>query len=208
MFRLMTSGRICEIDMLSTVVLNQVSSLFLQITPIVPRAQKAATVGDKILEALHTNPSPSRTRTGELPMQVRAKAVEAMFSVNSLDVTALKVSLIERAGQELGIKQSDYASTREYGAALQQAFASLQRSPNAYLVIKDIEKKLGLDEIGISLEDLINAIADPDGKGNEKLNNALEVYVHGIVGHDRFGAASGGKPPAPNPLDEIGIYRR
>lgn len=204
----MTSGCISEIAMLSTIALNQVSSLFLQIAPIVPRSQKAVAVGDKILEALHNDPPRKDTRSSELPMQVRAKAVEAMFSVNSLDVTALKVSLIERAGQELGVKQSDYASTREYGAALQQAFASLQRSPNAYLVIKEIEKKLGLDEIGISLEDLINAIADPDGKGNEKLNNALDIYVHGIVDRDCNGAASGDKTPATHPLDEIGIYRR
>ncbi|HEV2506842.1 MAG TPA: hypothetical protein VGV39_27470 [Mesorhizobium sp.] len=195
--------------MLSTIALNQVSSLFLQMTPIAPRSAKRAAASDNILNALHNDPArKGAAGPGGLPMQVRAKAVEAMFSVNSLDVTALKVSLIERAGQELGVKQSDYVSTREYGAALQQAFASLQRSPNAYLVIKEIEKKLGLDEIGISLEDLINAIADPDGKGNEKLNNALEIYVHGIVDRDRYGAASGDKTPASHPLDEIGIYGR
>lgn len=131
-----------------------------------------------------------------------------MFSVNSLDVTALKVSLIERAGQELGVKQSDYASPREYGAALKQAFASLQRNPDAYLVIKEIEKKLGLDEIGISLEDLINAVSDPDGKGNEKLNKALEIYVHGIVGRDRNAQTSGGGTSASNLMDEIGLYGR
>lgn len=141
-------------------------------------------------------------------MQVRAKAVEAMFSVNSLDVTALKISLIERAGQELGVKQSDYATTREYGAALQQAFLSLQRKPNSYLIIKEIEKKLGLDEIGISLEDLINAISNPNGRGNEKLNKALEIYVHGLAGGRGKGASSGDKTAASDRLDEIGIYRR
>ncbi len=195
--------------MLSTIALNQISSLFLQMTPIAAQPQQGPAAGDRILDALHNTPvRKGAAAPGELPMQVRAKAVEAMFSVNSLDVTALKVSLIERAGQELGVKQSDYASTREYGAALQQAFASLQRSPNAYLVIKDIEKKLGLDEIGIPLEDLINAIADPEGKGNEKLNNALEIYVHGIVDRGRNGTASGDKTPASHPLDELGIYRR
>lgn len=195
--------------MLSTIALNQISSLFLQMAPIAAQPQQRPAAGDRILDVLHSTPvRKGAAAPGELPMQVRAKAVEAMFSVNSLDVTALKVSLIERAGQELGVKQSDYASTREYGAALQQAFASLQRSPNAYLVIKDIEKKLGLDEIGISLEDLINAIADPDGRGNEKLNNALEIYVHGIVDRDRNGTASGDKTPASHPLDELGIYGR
>lgn len=202
----MTSGCVSEITMLSTIALNQVSSLFLQMAPIAPQPEKRATAGDKILDALHHDPTrKGAAGPGELPTQVRAKAVEAMFSVNSLDVTALKVSLIERAGQELGVKQSDYASLKEYGAALRQAFAELKRQPNAYLIIKDIEKKLGLNEIKISLEELIDAIEDPDGKANEKLNKVLEVYVHGLVGRDR-GAAD--KATTPNLMDEIGIYRR
>ena len=63
----------------------------------------------------------------------------------------------------------------------------LKLAPNAQLVIAGIEKEIGLDKLGVSLDTVINAIIDPMGKDNDKLNAALEKKIG---------------------MDDDGLYRR
>lgn len=129
-------------------------------------------------------------------MQARAKISDAMFSVNTIDPTEMKVKLIERLGEEFGIKQSDYKSMASYGADIKRAVEALKAQPGSALAIIGIEKKLGLDKLGVSLDDLVDATIDPNGNSSRKLDAALRKQA---VGKELTG---------PLQPDEIGIYGR
>lgn len=140
------------------------------------------------------------TGVGSPLTQARARIFEAMFSVNSVDPTEMKVRLIERLGDEFGIKQSDYTSMASYGMDIQRAVEALKAKPGSAQTITAIEKKLGLDKLGVSLDDLVNATIDPNGRAGKKLDAALKKQA-GEMGK-REGIAGLLQP------DEIGIYGR
>jgi len=121
-----------------------------------------------------------------------------MFSVNNTDSTQMKARLFERVGQAFGIKQDDYKSLFAYGSAIKKAVDDLkQKSPSA---VTQIEKKLGLDELGVSLDTLVNAVVDPQGSDGDKLDAALKKS---LGEHDK--GKDKGVSPQP---DEIGVYGR
>ncbi|QND63681.1 hypothetical protein HB777_07065 [Mesorhizobium loti] len=138
--------------------------------------------------------------TGSPFTQARAKISDAMFSVTRIDPTAAKIKLIERLGEEFGIKLSDYASVASYGADLKRAVEALKAKPGSAQAIMAIEKKLGLDKLGISLDGLVDATIDPNGDGGKKLDAALKKQAGGTA----KGEAIIGLPR----LDDIGIYGR
>ncbi|MDX8515556.1 hypothetical protein [Mesorhizobium captivum] len=138
--------------------------------------------------------SPAGSGAGSAPVQ--AGNSQSIFSVSNLNVTATKVRLMERAGKEFGIDQADYESVFSYGSAVKNAVEALkQQSPSA---IAGIERQLGLDQLGISLDTLVNAIIDPQGGDRDRLDAALEKQV-GDDGKDEGNAAS-------IRSDEIGLY--
>lgn len=125
----------------------------------------------------------------------REYAVPAsMFSLDSLNITATKVRLMERAGKEFRVDQADYESVSSYGSAIKNAVEALKRqSPSA---IADIERQLGLDQLGVALDTLVNAILDPRGGDNHRLDVALKQHA---TGHGESEAAS-------IQPDELGLY--
>ncbi|MDX8468865.1 hypothetical protein RFM26_24455 [Mesorhizobium sp. VK23B] len=131
---------------------------------------------------------------GSPPVQAPAENSEFTFSVDSLNVTATKVRLMERAGKEFGIDQADYESVFSYGSAVKNAVEALKRqSPTT---IAEIERQLGLDQLGISLDTLVAAIVDPRGSDGDRLDAALEKHLGEIAGDE----AASAQP------DEIGLY--
>ena len=130
--------------------------------------------------------------------QARAKISNAMFSVNSVDPTEMKVRLIERLGEEFGIKQSDYTSVASYGWDIKRAVDELKARPGSALAIAAIEKRLGLDRLGVSLDDLVDATIDPKSDGGKKLDAALAKQAGELARGRGF---AGSLQP-----DEIGIY--
>ncbi|RRH94970.1 hypothetical protein EH240_25885 [Mesorhizobium tamadayense] len=129
---------------------------------------------------------------GSPPLQAPAEMSQSIFSVNSLNITATKVWLMERAGKEFGVDQADYESVFSYGSAVRNAVEALKRqSPSA---IAGIEKQLGLDQLGISLDMLVDAIVDPAGSDGDRLDAALEMHLGEIA------------EPASTQSDEIGLY--
>jgi len=131
--------------------------------------------------------------------QARVK-ISNMFSVNRVDPTAVKVRLIERLGEEFGIRQSDYSSMVAYGADIKRAVEALKAQPGSAQAIIAIEKKLGLDKLGVSLDELVNATIDPTGHDGKKLDAALQKQA----GQWDKGEAIAGSFH----LDDIGIYGR
>ena len=118
----------------------------------------------------------------------------SMFSVDNLNITAVKVRLMERAGKEFGVDLTDYESVSSYGSAVKNAVEALKRqSPSA---IAEIERQLGLDQLGVPLDTLIGAIVDPRGSDNERLDAALKQHAGG----QGEGDAASVRP------DELGLY--
>ncbi|RUT99647.1 hypothetical protein EOD23_24765 [Mesorhizobium sp. USDA-HM6] len=178
--------------MSSISALNNAALLILQ-----PQRPTSAAIGDSLVASI--NGVSAGTGAGLPLTQARARITESMFSVNNLDATQMKARLFERVGKEFGIDQDDYDSLFSYGSAIKTALDDLkQKSPSR---IAEIEKKLGLDELGISLDTLVNAIVDPNGGDGDKLDAALEKKA-GDHGRGEGKAAS----HTPTQPDEIGLY--
>jgi len=179
--------------MSSISALNNVALLILQ-------PQRTPSGGTPVANSLlaSANGVSSHSASGSPLTQAQGKINESMFSVNNLDATKMKARLFERVGKEFGINQDDYDTLFSYGSAIKTALEDLkQKSPST---IPAIEKKLGLDELGISLDTLVNAIVDPQGSDGDKLDAALNKKL----GED----AKGKTGQASFKQDEIGVYGR
>ncbi|RWB77164.1 MAG: hypothetical protein EOQ50_09630 [Mesorhizobium sp.] len=95
---------------------------------------------------------------------------------------------MQRAGKEFGVDQTDYESVSSYGSAIKNAVEAFKRqSPSA---IAKIERQLGLDQLGVSLDTLVNAVVRPQDGDNDRLDAALKQHASG----------EGDQP------DELGLY--
>lgn len=130
--------------------------------------------------------------------QARAKVSEAIFSVNHVSVNEMKLDLIERTGKALGVDQADYASRDDFVKDMQEALGKLKMEGGDLAVIA-LEKELGLDKLGVSLQDVINGARDPEA--NDKLTKALERQSA-----EKGETNGGGAQVLPYQPDEIGLY--
>lgn len=127
-------------------------------------------------------------------MQAEPAAPASKFSLDNLNITATKVRLMQRAGNEFRVDQAEYDSVSSYGKAIKNAVEALKRqSPSA---IADIERQLGLDQLGVSLDTLVGAIVDPRGSDSERLDAAFKQHADG----PGEGDAASIQP------DELGLY--
>lgn len=136
--------------------------------------------------------------------QTKERLASDIFSVSHIDSTQMKVRLMERLGDAFGLNQADYDSAASYGAAIRFTVSQMRDHPEGQQALARIEKNLGLDELGISIDTLVNAIIDPQGNDGDKLDAALKKQT----GED---AGAAGKPDAQSVLatvrfDEIGLY--
>jgi len=106
------------------------------------------------------------------PTQAESKISDALFSVNNRSITQMKLDLIDRTGEALGIKKDDYASTDDFVAAMKKVVTNIKAHEGWEQVIAKIEKDLGLDKLGVSLEDVINSARDPEK--DDKVTEALK----------------------------------
>lgn len=124
---------------------------------------------DKVLKA--------KLRSDEVRRTANDKINAHFFNTSGLDVNEMKVKLIQSLGKMLGIDKQDGQSGFSYGRQLENAIAQLD--PQQEFVLID---KLGLNELGISLDDLVKAIKNPYGEQDDKLETALEERATGISG--------------------------
>ncbi|MBL4600374.1 MAG: hypothetical protein JKX93_15540 [Rhizobiaceae bacterium] len=107
--------------------------------------------------------------------QTEVKPASDYWDVMRVDITQLKIKLIERLGEEFGFKPDDYETQSALGGAIRSKVTSMrQQDPIAAAkMISEIEKNLGLGELGISLDTLIDAVMEPGGSADDKLDAAL-----------------------------------
>jgi hypothetical protein len=128
-------------------------------------------------------------------------SADSVFSPNHLDPTQMKIRLMERVGDEFGIDMDDFDDQASYGLAIQKAVSEIRAEPGGHLVLAEIEKSLGLDELGLSIDEMINAIIDPGSSDGDKLDAALEEKA----GNQTDGGETSSGSVT---LSDIGIYSR
>lgn len=139
------------------------------------------------------------------PGQAQSRISEAMFSVNNVNVTKLKLELIERAGEELGLDKNDFDSQSAFAAEMRKSVIYMD-AIGADARIAEIEKELGLDKLGVSLLDVVSSARNPDL--DDKVTQALKER-EGVKDEDeKDKAEEEGNSQSPSSLapDEIGLY--
>ena len=159
----------------------------------------------------------SRTRPDTSPLDVLAVAngvkpsreagseagtapVDDMFSAMSVDVNKIRVNLMERLGEKLGISLDDFEDASDFGRAVERIVDQIRLREDGDIAIMRIEHELGLDKLGVSLDELVDSIIDPESRAADKLNEALL--------REAGGDAEGNQEQGPRRpvIDEIGLY--
>lgn len=109
--------------------------------------------------------------------RAKDKIAEALFGLNQVDINEMRMDLIEQLGHELGIDVEKAKSSYSLGSAFEEAIKGLDRSAKT-----KIEKTLGLDELGITLDHFVASVKNPYGDDNDRLKDALEKKAGGGSG--------------------------
>lgn len=176
-------------------IVSTLGSAALQILqpPVSVTAAKRDEAGTDDMIAI-ANGQTTMVAVGRQPAAAASQVSEAMFSVNAVSVTKMKLDLIDKAGKALGVNQADYDSRNDFVDAMRRALGRLKLE-GGQAAVMGLEKELGLDKLGVSIEDVIDSADDPEA--NDKLTKALERENGKTDLKDEDLAA---KP------DEIGLY--
>lgn len=156
------------------------------------RIRPEASPLDVLAVANGLRPAPESGRSAQTPL-------DDVFSVMSVDVNRMKINLMERLGEKLGVSMDDFENASEFGRAIEQIVNQIRMRADGDIAIMRIEHELGLDKLGISLDELVDAIVDPQSRAAEKLNEALLREAGGGILDD--------EPADRRPrIDEIGLY--
>ncbi|WJH41781.1 hypothetical protein N7E02_16085 [Aliirhizobium terrae] len=128
--------------------------------------QRTGKERDKLTEA--------RLSASEDAKRAREKIATALFGTGNADPAALKMDLVERLADELGLDTDEARSSYKLGRALEEALKGM--APND---VRDLSEKIGFADLGISMDTLLNAIKNPYGDDNERLSEALIKKANG-----------------------------
>lgn len=106
------------------------------------------------------------------PTPAQSKVSEAMFSMSKDSIAKQKLDLIERTGRALGVERSAYSSMDEFVAAMKKVYGEIKVQTGGMGAFHALERQLGLDKLGLSIEDVIESAQD--GGSNDKVTKALE----------------------------------
>lgn len=185
--------------MVSTSSVNATALLVLQQSAPLPTSRIQTGTGGNSLLAVANGVSSS----GHVN-KARGKIAEALFDRTTPDVTEMKVHLMKRLGEKFGLSMDDFDSPRAYGAAIREAIGHLKQQPGGSLALAEMEKDLGLDKLGISLDTVVDAIINPGRESDQKLDAALREQLGKDAGDHRASDARKGIPKLQ--ADGIGLY--
>ena len=137
--------------------------------------------------------------------KARGKVSEALFDQSVPTVSQKRIELMRRVGDEFGLKVEDFETSSKFGAAVREKIGQIKLQPGGALALAAIEKKVGLDKLGITLDDFVEAMMDPGGDKAEKLDAALAKSL----GDDADDAAASARDRlALLQRDDLGLYGR
>lgn len=100
----------------------------------------------------------------------QSKLSQQLFSLDHQSVSKLKMQLFEQVGNALGINLDEFTKFDDFVAEVETAYRRILREAGP-LAIKAIERETGLDELGLTLRDVIASMKDPEQ--NDKVSKAL-----------------------------------
>jgi hypothetical protein len=147
----------------------------------------------------------SQTKVGKVnvttqPAPGESKVAEQMFGVNNSSIIKQKLDLIDKTGKALGVDQADYDTRDAFVDAMQKALGQL-KIQGGDAAVHGLEKQLGLDKLGVSLQDVIDSARDPEA--NDKLTKALQRKA-GVLADDAEGNDT--TPSLLSQTNEICLY--
>lgn len=132
------------------------------------------------------------------PERQQLSSFDSIYSVNHVDATKQKINLMERLGKAFGFDIETFKDTGALAQAVERELSKL--SPKAMMAAEQaVAKDLGLDELGFSLRDLLEAMKNPGGEKDRKLHAALS-------GNRNEETSSSTGRNGPIVLDDIGRY--
>ncbi|QCI98166.1 hypothetical protein [Agrobacterium larrymoorei] len=168
---------------------------------ILQQSQISSHLSKQISATAQDNPATgvlSTVHSEAQPTKVETTISEAMYSVNHMSITERKLELIDRTGKALGVDKDNYGTNDEFVDAMRKALGKLKIEGGAAAVMA-LNRELGLDKLGLSVEDVIDAAADPDA--NDKVTKALEKEA-GITSEEEEESSQ----KMLGALDELGLY--
>lgn len=127
-------------------------------------------------EAERNSPKPktdplveAKISASEEAKRAKEKIAQALFGQGQVDINEMRMALIEQLGEKLGIDVEEAKSSYGLGSAFEEALKSLGDSAK-----RQIAKDLALDELNITLDQLVASIKNPYGTDNDRLKDALE----------------------------------
>ena len=163
-------GRTVHMGSPMTSISSDAALLILQAQPSAATDKTKAAAPD-LLAIANGQPAKQTVSATAQPTKSQSNISDALFSVNNRSITQMKLDLIDRTG-EAGVKKDDYASTDDFVAAMKKVVTNIKAHEGWEQVIAKIEKDLGLDKLGVSLEDVINSARDPEK--DDKVTEALK----------------------------------
>lgn len=116
----------------------------------------------------------ARMSMDETRVRAKERIETYLFDSSQVSVNELKVQLMERLGEAIGIKQLDDESGFGWGRKLEAALSSMD-----YAAKRALEKEIGLDDLELSIDTLVAAIKNPYADDAERLKAALELKAGG-----------------------------
>lgn len=165
------------------------TSLLTAVSLVAPLSRGGARTGSVTAATLFGS-AQAGLRPGRL-----AGGTDSLFSVNSTDITRQKIKLMERVGHAFGINMDDFKDTKAFGRAVRERIAEVDT-----VTLKVIEARLGLPDLGVTIIDVVDAMEDPSGGADDKLDAALRRRA-GILDDDKDRRSQRFS------FDDIGRYR-
>jgi hypothetical protein len=116
----------------------------------------------------------AKISASEEAKRAKDKIATALFSANNADPNEVKIKLIDRLADKLGIDTDEARSNYTLGKALEDALKGLGSNGTS-----ELEKDLGLDEMGVSAATLLKAIQNPYGDDNQRLMDGINRKING-----------------------------
>lgn len=129
-------------------------------------AERTGKERDKITEA--------RIGASEEAKRAKDKIATALFGSGSADPEKLKIDLIERLGKKLGIDTDAAKSGYRLGKAMEDVLKDMTSTD-----ISKLSEEIGLNDLGVTMETLVNAIKNPYADDSKRLKEALLKQANG-----------------------------
>ncbi|OLY47458.1 hypothetical protein [Bartonella apis] len=143
------------------------------------QAKRAPTTTEQIFKAKETG-SPLKAEEKSTYDKIRSKIAGAtVFDNSRMSKTEFKAKILKEIAKSLdidldkgGTDLKDLANFIHYRLAYMKS-----QDPVAYEEFMDrINKRLGLDKLGLKAEDIVKAMADPSSQKAEEVDQMLDVY--------------------------------